>query len=127
MPDYVETNFDERSGFVPCATPWGRWWQTVAEVHVEVTIPEGTRSKFIQVTVKPSHMKVVVLDKVIIESLIPTHPLFPFTPLSESLRDPYLLWFRTDETIWTIEDKKILHIAMTKADACTRRRCGGGC
>lgn len=67
MPDYVETNFDERSGFVPCATPWGRWWQTVAEVHVEVTIPEGTRSKFIQVAVKPSHMKVVVLDKVIIE------------------------------------------------------------
>ncbi|XP_063603671.1 nudC domain-containing protein 2-like [Penaeus indicus] len=107
MPDYVETNFDERSGFVPCATPWGRWWQTVAEVHVEVTLPEGTRSKFIQVTVKPSHMKVVVLDKVIIEG-----SLFAVV--------------RTDETIWTIEDKKILHIAMTKADACTKETVWGG-
>ncbi|XP_047477580.1 nudC domain-containing protein 2-like [Penaeus chinensis] len=46
-------------------------------------------------------MKVVVLNKVIIEG-----SLFAVV--------------RTDETIWTIEDKKILHIALTKADACTK-------
>lgn len=67
MPDYWETNFDERSGFVPCQTKWGRWWQTVAEVHVEVEVPPGTKAKFIQVTVKPSHIQAVVLDKVVFE------------------------------------------------------------
>lgn len=101
MPDYVETNFDERSGIVPCTTPWGRWWQTVSEVHAEVNVPEGTRSKFIQVTVKPSHIKVIVLDEVIIVG-----PLYAVV--------------RADETVWTLEDKKILHIAMTKADACSK-------
>ncbi|XP_042214103.1 nudC domain-containing protein 2-like [Homarus americanus] len=101
MPDYVETNFDEKSGIVPYKAPWGRWWQTVAEVHAEVDIPAGTKSKFIQVTVKPSHIKVVVLDKVIIEGKL------------------YAV-VRTDETVWTLEDKKILHIVLSKADACSK-------
>ncbi|XP_045599088.1 nudC domain-containing protein 2 isoform X2 [Procambarus clarkii] len=101
MPDYVETNFDERSGIVPCKVPWGRWWQTVAEVHTEVDIPVGTKSKSIQVVVKPSHIKVVVLDKVIFEG-----QLFGVV--------------RADETVWTLEDKKLLHIAMSKADACSK-------
>lgn len=101
MPDYVETNFDERSGIVPCSTAWGRWWQTVAEVHVEVNVPEGTKSKLIKVTVKPSHIKVVVLDEIIFEG-----PLFGVV--------------RSDDSIWTLEDKKIVHIALTKADACSK-------
>ncbi|XP_063851143.1 nudC domain-containing protein 2-like [Scylla paramamosain] len=101
MPDYVETNFDERSGFVPCVTEWGRWWQTVAEVHVEVELPEGTRSKAVQVEVRPSHIKVVVLGAVVFEGTL------------------YGV-VRADETVWTLEDKKLLHIAMTKADACTK-------
>nr|XP_045599091.1 nudC domain-containing protein 2-like isoform X2 [Procambarus clarkii] len=82
MPDYVETNFDERSGIVPCKVPWGRWWQTVAEVHTEVDIPVGTKSKSIQ------------------------GQLFGVV--------------RADETVWTLEDKKLLHIAMSKADACSK-------
>ncbi|XP_053644843.1 nudC domain-containing protein 2 isoform X2 [Cherax quadricarinatus] len=101
MPDYVETNFDERSGIVPCTVPWGRWWQTVAEVHIEVDVPEGTKSKLIQVDVKPSHIKVVLLDKVIFEGRL------------------YAV-VRADETVWTLEDKRMLHIAMTKADACSK-------
>ncbi|KAK4308201.1 hypothetical protein Pmani_020089 [Petrolisthes manimaculis] len=101
MPDYWETNFDERSGFVPCQTPWGRWWQTVAEVHVEVDVPPGTRAKFIQVSVKPSHIRAVVLDKVIFEG-----PLFAVV--------------RADEAMWTLEDKKTIHLVMTKADACSK-------
>ncbi|XP_064105694.1 nudC domain-containing protein 2-like isoform X1 [Macrobrachium nipponense] len=101
MPDYVETNFDERSGIVPCTTPWGRWWQTVAEVHVEVKVPEGTRSKFIQVTVRPSHLKVVVLNEVIFEG-----PLFSVV--------------RSDESVWTLEDKKLIHLVLSKADVCSK-------
>ncbi|KAG7173294.1 NudC domain-containing protein 2-like, partial [Homarus americanus] len=107
MPDYVETNFDEKSGIVPYKAPWGRWWQTVAEVHAEVDIPAGTKSKFIQVTVKPSHIKVVVLDKVIIE-------------VSKTSMGKLYAVVRTDETVWTLEDKKILHIVLSKADACSK-------
>lgn len=101
MPDFVETNFDERSGYVVCPTEWGRWWQTVSEVHAEVNLPEGTRSKGVKVEVRPSHIKVVVLDKLVFEGTL------------------YGV-VRADETVWTLEDKKLLHIAMTKADACTK-------
>lgn len=34
---------------------------------MEVEVPPGTRAKFIQVTVKPSHIRAVVLDKVVFE------------------------------------------------------------
>ncbi|XP_050690034.1 nudC domain-containing protein 2-like [Eriocheir sinensis] len=101
MPDYVETNFDERSGFVPCETEWGRWWQTVAEVHVDVKVPEGTRSKVIQVEVRPSHIKVEVAGKMVFEGT-----LFGVV--------------RGDETVWTLEDRKLVRIVMTKADTNTK-------
>ena len=39
----------------------------VLQVHIEVTLPEGTRSKGVKVEIRPSYIKVVVLDKVIIE------------------------------------------------------------
>ncbi|XP_026537955.1 nudC domain-containing protein 2 isoform X2 [Notechis scutatus] len=34
--------FEERSGFVPCATPWGRWYQTMEEVFVEGNLFDST-------------------------------------------------------------------------------------
>ncbi|MPC12705.1 NudC domain-containing protein 2 [Portunus trituberculatus] len=71
------------------------------EVHVEVLVPEGTRSKAMQVEVRPSHIKVVVLGKLVFEGTL------------------YGV-VRADETVWTLEDKKLLHIAMSKADACTK-------
>ncbi|OXB51493.1 hypothetical protein ASZ78_006983 [Callipepla squamata] len=37
--------FEERSGVVPCGTPWGRWYQTLEEVFIEVQVPPGTRAK----------------------------------------------------------------------------------
>ncbi|KAK7066807.1 NudC domain-containing protein 2 [Halocaridina rubra] len=101
MPDYVETNFDERSGIVPCAAPWGKWWQTIAEVHIEVSVPVGTRAKSIQVTVKPTSIRVVVLNQTIFEG-----PLYGVV--------------RSDEAIWTLEDNKLLHIVLSKADACSK-------
>lgn len=42
------THFDERSGVVPCVTPWGSWSQTIEEVFVEVKVKSGTRSKDIK-------------------------------------------------------------------------------
>ena len=37
MAQYHETHFDEKSGIVDVHVKWGRWWQTVSEVHIEVS------------------------------------------------------------------------------------------
>lgn len=59
--------FDEKSGVVVCNTPWGRWWQTVQEVNIEVDLPVGTRSKEITVSLKPTEIKCIVKNEVIFE------------------------------------------------------------
>ena len=60
-------NFDDRSGFVPCPTSWGQWWQTMDEVFVEVNVPEGTRAKDIKCKITTSHLSVIVSGKALIE------------------------------------------------------------
>lgn len=41
----MSVHFDERSGVVPCKTPWGSWYQTMEEVFIEVNVPRGTSGK----------------------------------------------------------------------------------
>ena len=62
--------FDETSGIVACETEFGRWWQTVDEVVIQVDLPEATRAKEISCTVLPSRMKVSVKQKTILEVTI---------------------------------------------------------
>ncbi|TNN62276.1 NudC domain-containing protein 2 [Liparis tanakae] len=38
----MSVHFEERSGVVPCETPWGSWYQTMEEVFIEVDVPHGT-------------------------------------------------------------------------------------
>ena len=59
-------NFDETSGHVPCATPWGRWWQTMDEVYVEVD-SEGLTGKQVKCTIKPRHLFVAVKGETLID------------------------------------------------------------
>lgn len=66
---YRMSDFDERSGIVACDTLWGRWYQTIEDVTVEVNVPEGTRGKECMCEIKPKHLKVVVKGKNIIEVL----------------------------------------------------------
>ena len=61
------SDFDERSGIVPCDTPWGRWWQTIEEVFAEVKLEEGTPAKSIKCAFKTKYLKVIVKDQVVIE------------------------------------------------------------
>jgi len=90
--------FDEKSGIIPCNTEWGRWWQTVDELHIEVTLPVNTKSKDVEVRVTNSNVTCRVLGK---------------TVFSGNL-------FRkvhADETVWTIEDNgTLLNIVLAKAD-----------
>lgn len=41
----MSVHFEERSGVIPCRTPWGSWYQTMEEVFVEVNVPQGTSGK----------------------------------------------------------------------------------
>lgn len=57
------SHFDEKSGIVPCNTEWGRWWQTVDELHIEVTLPVNTKSKDVKVNVTNSSITCQILGK----------------------------------------------------------------
>ncbi|XP_066999657.1 nudC domain-containing protein 2 [Anabrus simplex] len=91
------SHFVERSGIVECKTPWGRWWQTVHEVHLEVNLPEGTKAKEVSVNVKPNYISCKIRGKDIF-----TGNLFGTV--------------HADETVWTIEDGKVLTIVLAKAN-----------
>lgn len=41
----MSVHFEERSGVIPCKTPWGSWYQTMEEVFIEVSVPHGTSAK----------------------------------------------------------------------------------
>lgn len=41
----MSVHFEEKSGVVPCKTPWGSWYQTIEEVFIEVDVPHGTSAK----------------------------------------------------------------------------------
>ena len=61
--DVMAAFFDERSGIVPCKTPWGCWWQTIEEVYIEVNLSEPIKSKLIKCDITPSSLSLSVADK----------------------------------------------------------------
>ncbi|XP_055933021.1 nudC domain-containing protein 2-like [Argiope bruennichi] len=91
------SHFDERSGIVDVKSPWGRWWQTVAEVFVEVNIPPGTPGKDCKVIIQPKHIECRVKDKVIFSGNL----------------------FKTvqaDECTWSVEERQRILILLEKAE-----------
>lgn len=57
------SHFDEKSGIVPCNTEWGRWWQTVDELHIEVKLSANTKSKDVKVDITNSSITCQILGK----------------------------------------------------------------
>ena len=49
-------HFDEKAGVVPVATPWGRWWQTIEEVQIEIRLPKNTRARDITCIFSPNRL-----------------------------------------------------------------------
>ena len=90
-------NFDEKSGVIPCNTPWGKWWQTIEDIFIEVLVTEGTKSGEISIDIKPKSIKVVVKGK-------------------EVFAGPLFGTIHADEAIWTLEDKKLIRICLSKTD-----------
>lgn len=97
------SHFDETSGHISCSTEWGRWWQTMEEVYVEVDVPMGTKSKQVKCVIKPKSLTVAVNGKTLIEGEV-TNTV------------------KASDSVWTLEDNKLLRVCLLKvhttADHC---------
>ncbi|XP_038056441.1 nudC domain-containing protein 2-like isoform X2 [Patiria miniata] len=89
-------HFDEKSGIVPCQTPWGQWYQTMEEVFIEVTVPEGTKGKMVTVTFAPKQLSCTVRGEVVFKG---------------ELHEAVI----SDECTWTLVDNKLVQIVLTKS------------
>ncbi|NXX91752.1 NUDC2 protein, partial [Centropus bengalensis] len=89
--------FEERSGLVPCATPWGRWYQTLEEVFIEVQVPPGTRAKDVCCSLQSRRIALSVRGREVLQG-----KLFDSTI--------------TDEGTWTLEDKRLIRIVLMKTN-----------
>uniref|UniRef100_A0A493TR80 NudC domain-containing protein 2 n=1 Tax=Anas platyrhynchos platyrhynchos TaxID=8840 RepID=A0A493TR80_ANAPP len=89
--------FEERSGVVPCRTPWGRWYQTLEEVFVEVHVPPGTRAKDVSCSLQSRHLALAVGGRQLLQG-----KLFDSTI--------------ADEGTWTLEDRKLIRIVLMKTN-----------
>ncbi|XP_028906865.1 nudC domain-containing protein 2 [Ornithorhynchus anatinus] len=96
-------SFEERSGVVWCGTPWGRWYQTLDEVVVEVRVPPGTRAQDIRCGLHSRHLALRLNGRHILQG-----KLFDSTI--------------ADEGTWTLEDRKMVRIVLTKT-----KRDAGNC
>jgi len=90
------SHFDEKSGVISAPTPWGRWYQTAAEVGIEVEVEKGTRGKDVVIEIKPSRISCIVRNQEIFKGKL-------YHTVVE------------DESTWTIEDKKLVRIQLIKA------------
>ena len=63
----ANSHFDEKSGVIESLTPWGRWYQTLLEVVIEVQVEKGTRGKEVAVEIKPSYIYCSVRQKKLFE------------------------------------------------------------
>lgn len=63
----MSVHFEERSGVVPCKTPWGSWYQTMEEVFIEVDVPPGTSAKEVKCRLGSKDIELHVKGKEIIK------------------------------------------------------------
>lgn len=63
----MSVHFEERSGVVPCETPWGSWYQTMEEVFIEVDVPRGTSAKEVKCRLGSKDIELCVKGKEIIK------------------------------------------------------------
>lgn len=52
---------------MPCGTPWGRWYQTLEEVFIEVRVPPGTRAKDVRCSLRSRHISLAVCGQELLQ------------------------------------------------------------
>uniref|UniRef100_A0A8V0YBV6 NudC domain-containing protein 2 n=1 Tax=Gallus gallus TaxID=9031 RepID=A0A8V0YBV6_CHICK len=93
---HMSAPFEERSGVVPCVTPWGRWYQTLEEVFIEVQVPPGTRAKDVCCSLQSRRVALSVCGREVLQG-----KLFDSTI--------------ADEGTWTL-DRKLIRIVLMKTN-----------
>eukprot|EP00088_Acartia_fossae_P069741 TRINITY_DN9188_c0_g1_i11.p1 TRINITY_DN9188_c0_g1~~TRINITY_DN9188_c0_g1_i11.p1 ORF type:complete len:302 (-),score=43.87 TRINITY_DN9188_c0_g1_i11:1106-2011(-) len=89
-------DFEERSGVVACETEWGRWYQTVEDVSLEINLTPGTKGREVKVDISTRRIQCQIRGTVIIKGKL-------FDSVIE------------DESTWTIEDQKLLRVLLVKS------------
>lgn len=90
------SHFEERSGVVACETDWGRWYQTLEDVNIEINLVPGTKGRDIKVDISNRRIKCQV-------------------KALELLKGRLFDCVIQDESTWTIEDQKLLRILLVKS------------
>lgn len=72
------SHFDEKSGIVPFKTEWGQWWQTVDEVHIELTNLDHVKSRDVLMHITPNGIKCTIRGNVVLQVLKRNIFEFPF-------------------------------------------------
>uniref|UniRef100_A0A3Q3W1H9 CS domain-containing protein n=1 Tax=Mola mola TaxID=94237 RepID=A0A3Q3W1H9_MOLML len=93
----MSVHFEEKSGVVPCKTPWGSWYQTMEEVFIEVSVPHGTSAKEVKCRLGSRDIELQVKGQEMFKG-----KLFGTTV--------------SDEATWTLEDKCLIRIILMKAN-----------
>jgi hypothetical protein len=61
------SRIEDKHGIVPCETGWGRWYQTLEEVYIDVNAPSGTKGKDIQCDFKNQKLALKIRGNTIID------------------------------------------------------------
>lgn len=69
----MSVHFEERSGVIPCKTPWGNWSQTMEEVFIEVNVPHGTSGKEVKCNLGSKQIELHVKGKQVFKVGITTN------------------------------------------------------
>jgi len=92
----MSSHFDEKSGVVACKTSWGKWYQTVDEVVLEIDCEQGTRGKEIGIKIQSTNLSCTVKGKQLFDGKL-------------------LNCVIVDESTWSLEDRKLIRIQLVKA------------
>lgn len=69
----MSSHFEERSGIVPCQTPWGQWYQTMEEIFIEVNVPPGTSAKEIKCVLESKQIQLCVKGREVLKVRMKWH------------------------------------------------------
>ncbi|KFW81575.1 NudC domain-containing protein 2 [Manacus vitellinus] len=83
--------FEEHGGAVPCGTLWGRWYQTLEEVFIEV------HAKDVRCSLGSRDITLATQGRELLQS----------KPSDSTV---------TDEGTWTLEDRQLIRIVLTKTN-----------
>ncbi|KAF5403074.1 hypothetical protein PHET_03309 [Paragonimus heterotremus] len=85
-----------QSPFVRC--PWGRWWQAIEEVFVEIFVPQGTKSKEVRCHITSHHIDFSCGDS------------------GPTLSGKLWQHVKSDECVWSLQDRNTVLICLVKAN-----------